>query len=205
MRNRVADLLFLLPLWFAISVSQAEPMADLERYFNEVDTLSGQFIQETTDANGALVEAAEGQFVIARPERFVWHYETPYEQEIIADGERLWVYDVDLDQAVVRPLDEALGIGAAQLLSGDIEALKRSFDIRADESGDLLLTPTDPAWSFQQIRLRFDEGAPKRMEIADGMDQIVVVVFQQVAINPPVADDRFEFVLPAGVDLIDGM
>ncbi|MBS3786507.1 MAG: outer membrane lipoprotein chaperone LolA [Gammaproteobacteria bacterium] len=195
-------------LWLALllfaAVAQADAMDELERYFSEVNTLSGRFIQETTNSTGAVVERAEGEFSIARPERFVWDYSLPYEQTIVADGQQLWVYDVDLDQVVVRSLGEALGVGAAQLLSGDIDTLTANFDIQIGDDNDLLLKPTDPAWAFQQIRLRFTQGIPQRMEIADGMDQTVIVEFEDVTVNPSIPDDRFEFVVPDGVDVIEG-
>ena len=197
------SLLWLILLLFTAG-AQADAMDELERYFSEVNTLSGRFIQETTNSTGAVVERAEGEFSIARPERFVWDYALPYEQLIVADGQQLWVYDVDLDQVVVRSLGEALGVGAAQLLSGDINALTDSFHIQIGDDNDLVLKPTDPAWAFQQIRLRFSEGIPQHMEIADGMDQTVTVKFKDVMVNPSIPDDRFEFVVPDGVDVIEG-
>lgn len=182
--------------------AQADAMDELEHYFAEVNTLSGQFVQQTTDSTGAVVETAEGEFFIARPERFVWNYALPYEQEIVADGQQLWVYDVDLDQVVVRPLGEALGVGAAQLLSGDIDSLTAEFAIQTADNGDLLLKPTDPAWAFQEIRLQLSQGIPQRMEIADGMDQTVTVEFKAITVNPEIPDRRFEFIVPDGVDVI---
>ncbi|MRH78881.1 outer membrane lipoprotein chaperone LolA [Spiribacter sp. C176] len=195
----------LMAVWVLFATgAQADALEELERYFSEVNTLSGQFIQETSDSTGAVVETAEGEFFIARPERFVWDYSLPYEQQIVADGQQLWVYDVDLDQVVVRPLGEALGVGAAQLLSGDIDSLSASFEIQIGDNDDVLLKPTDPAWAFQEIRLQFSQGIPQRMEIADGMDQTVTVEFEEVIVNPSIPDRRFEFVVPDGVDVIEG-
>lgn len=179
-------------------------MGALEQYFSEVQTLSGRFVQETVDSTGGVIETAEGEFLIARPDRFRWDYVLPYEQQIVADGRQLWVYDIDLDQVVVRPVDEALGVGAAQLLSGDIQSLQASFDIEQGDAGALLLTPVDPAWAFQQIRLQLRQGVPERMEIADGMGQTVVVEFHDVVVNPDIPDRDFEFVAPAHVDVIEG-
>lgn len=202
--QRAAAFLFVLLLVMGVVNAQASSMDALEQYFSEVQTLSGRFVQETMDSTGGVIETAEGEFLIARPDRFRWDYALPYEQQIVADGRQLWVYDIDLDQVVVRPVDEALGVGAAQLLSGDIQSLQASFDIEQGDAGALLLTPVDPAWAFQQIRLQLRQGVPERMEIADGMGQTVVVEFYDVVVNPDIPDQEFEFVAPAHVDVIEG-
>lgn len=202
--QRAAAFFLSLLLLLGAAHGQASSMDELEQYFSEVQTLSGRFVQETLDSSGELIEAAEGEFLIARPDRFRWDYALPYEQQIVADGQQLWVYDVDLDQVVVRPIDEALGVGAAQLLSGDIQSLQASFDIEQGDAGALLLTPLDPAWAFQRIQLQLRQGIPSRMEIADGMGQTVVVEFHDVVVNPDIPERDFEFVAPPHVDVIEG-
>lgn len=196
----LALLLLLLPPATAIA---SGPTAALERYFGAVDTLAGRFVQETTDESGAVIERAEGTFLIARPERFDWHYETPYEQRIVADGERLWVYDVDLEQVTVRPLDAVLGVGAAQLLSGELAALAETFDILAGEGDWIRLEPTDPAWDFQHVRLRLEDGVPRVIEVRDDIGQSVRVMLESLERNVDVAAGRFNFRPPDGVDVIE--
>jgi len=92
-------------------IAGANPVEQLERYFAETQTLAGSFVQITRDENGAILEESTGDFVMGRDQRFDWHYQTPWEQRIVSDGEQLWVYDVDLEQVVVRALDEAIGVG----------------------------------------------------------------------------------------------
>ena len=181
-----------------------DPIDALRHYFEAVDTLAGEFRQTTRDANGDVVEQASGEFVMARPQRFVWDYRTPWEQRIVADGERLWVYDVALEQVVVRPLDEALGVGAAQLLSGDFADLRERFALRIEDARTLLLQPTDPAWDFQRVRLELRDGVPASISVADGMGQRVEVRLLELAVNPVVDDGRFAFEPPAGVDVLQG-
>jgi outer membrane lipoprotein carrier protein len=191
----------------------AEPMADaadkgriadLRHYFESVETLRGAFTQITRDERGQVIEKAEGTFVLARPERFLWDYRTPWEQVIVADGERLWVHDVALEQVVVRPLDEALGVGAAQLLSGDFATLQADFELSASESGGIVLQPTDPAWDFQRVHLELDAGVPVAIEVRDGMGQRVRVELTDVVRNPSVAPGLFDFEPPDGVDVMQG-
>ncbi|PWG62410.1 outer membrane lipoprotein chaperone LolA [Sediminicurvatus halobius] len=197
--HRLLLLLALLPL----AAGASDPVSTLESYFSEVETLRGEFLQETTDEAGTVIEEAEGTFVIARPQRFRWHYETPYEQLIVADGERLWVYDVDLRQVTVRPLDRVLGVGAAQLLSGEFEALTESFSIVAGEGDWIRLEPTDPAWDFQHVRLLLEDGVPRVVEVRDDIGQSVRMRLSALERNPEVPEARFDFEPPPEADVIE--
>ncbi len=177
----------------------------LANYFNDVRTLEGRFIQETRDDTGALIETAEGRFWLARGERFRWHYQSPWEQVLVADGEQLWVHDVDLEQVTVRPLDEALGVGAAQLLSGQLADLQDSFRITAGSQPNVVrLQPSDPAWDFQRVDVTFANGVPVRLRIEAGLGDRITVEFSDLRRNGDIDPARFTFEPPAGVDLIEG-
>ena len=176
----------------------------LERYFSAVERLTGDFEQVTRDEQGVVVERAGGAFAMARPQRFNWHYQTPWEQWIVSDGEHLWVHDVDLDQVVVRPLGDALGVGAAQLLSGNLAQLQRDFTIQTGTEDTVRLQPTDPAWSFQTITVHFNGNVPDQLRIEDGMGQQIQVNLNNLQRNPAIDPARFEFEPPAGVDVIRG-
>lgn len=183
----------------------SDPEAMLERYFEGTETLQGRFQQDTYDDRGERVEAAEGDFWMARGERFRWHYQSPWEQLIVADGERLWVHDVDLDQVTVQPLEEALGVGAAQLLSGEFSDLQANFRIEPGDTADTVrLRPTDPAWDFQTIRLTFDDGLPTRLDIDAGLGDRIEVQLRDITRNQPIEPERFEYTPPAEADVLQG-
>ena len=184
-------------------IAGANPVEQLERYFAETQTLAGSFVQITRDENGAILEESTGDFVMGRDQRFDWHYQTPWEQRIVSDGEQLWVYDVDLEQVVVRALDEAIGVGPAQLLSGDMAQLRENFTLSVAAEGEaIVLTPTDPAWDFQRLRLELAETTPSRLLLRDGLGQVIEVQFISLETNPAIADDQFSFTPPAGVDVL---
>ena len=177
----------------------------LETYFEATRSLQGNFNQITRDASGNVVEAARGRFWLARGERFRWHYRTPWEQVIVADGKRLWVHDVDLEQVTVRPLGEALGVGAAQLLSGELANLRDKFRIETGQGeGSVRLRPTDPAWDFQAVTIHFDQGVPVRIAIEAGLGDRIEVAFSDLQRNATIEPGRFEFNPPQGVDVIEG-
>lgn len=189
---------------FAFAANDTAAVDRLERYFIAVERLAGDFEQITLDEQQVVVERASGTFAMARPQRFNWHYQRPWEQSIVSDGEQLWVHDVDLDQVVVRPLDDALGVGAAQLLSGNLEQLQRDFTIQTGSKDTVLLRPTDPAWSFQTISVHFNGNVPDQLRIEDGMGQQIQVELNNLERNPDIDPARFEFEPPAGVDVIRG-
>ncbi len=189
------------------AMAQPETPASLDRlaaYFESVETLEGEFRQTTRDETDTVIEQAAGSFVMARPQRFVWDYDTPWEQVIVADGEKLWVHDVALEQVVVRPLDDALGVGAAQLLSGDFANLQADFDLSVTDDGRIRMQPTDPAWNFQRVHLTLEDGVPVTIEVQDGMGQRVTVELIGIERNPSIDFERFDFEPPEGVDVMQG-
>ncbi|MDX1654714.1 MAG: outer membrane lipoprotein chaperone LolA, partial [Candidatus Competibacteraceae bacterium] len=81
----------------------------VQRYFQGLQSLSGDFVQQVFDADGRLLETSEGRMWMQRPERFRWDYRTPFPQLVVADGERIWLYDQELEQVTVKPMDTAMG------------------------------------------------------------------------------------------------
>ena len=159
----------------------AQALADFEA---QVETLQGRFEQTVTDADGRIKERSTGYLKLYRPGRFLWVYETPYEQRIVADGENLWLYDIDLDQVSVRSQRDALGRSPAEILSGSADALA-AFDYQGSFVQDGILwaqlAATDAGSDFRAIRLGFVDGTLSGMELGDSV---------------------FEFVPPDGVDVI---
>ncbi|MCP1676111.1 chaperone LolA [Natronocella acetinitrilica] len=175
--------------------------AELERYYADVKTLEGRFVQETADEDGRVLERSEGHMRIARPNRFNWQYETPYEQQIVADGERVWVYDVDLLQVSVRPLEDVLGSGPALLLSGELDALEEQFRI-SEDNGWLLLEPRSRGWEIEEARLRFEDGVPVEVVIMDGLGQKNTLRLSELRVNDEIAPEHFQFEPPPEADVL---
>jgi chaperone LolA len=189
-------------LMLSTTTAGAGEFSGLESYFQSIHTLKGVFDQKTLDENGELIEEVTGTFAISRPDRFDWRYEEPYRQRIVADGRWLWVYDMDLDQVTVRPLDEVLGVGPALLLSGDYDSLQDAFAIERRSNGWLRLTPKKGDWDFQSVRLRMQKGVPTEVEVNDGMGQITRLRLSKLVRNPELEASRFHFEPPSGVDVI---
>ncbi len=184
----------------------ADALATLEDFLGRVDTLEAAFEQSLYDEDDLRIERSAGRFYLDRPGRFRWHYDTPYVQEIVSDGERVWVYDSELEQVTEKRLGEAIGDSPARLLSTG-EDLERHFAVRdLGRQGPLEwveLRPKDAEeGAFQAVRLGFEDATLRRMELSDSFGQTTVLRFSEVRVNPDLAPGRFRFEPPAGVDVI---
>lgn len=186
----------------ALDAAGAEALAAFEA---QVETLQGHFEQTVIDADGRIKERSSGYLKLRRPGRFLWVYETPYEQRIVADGDNLWLYDIDLDQVSVRAQEEALGRSPAEILSGDGDALA-AFDYQGSFVQDGVLwaqlAATDAGSDFRAIRLGFVDGTLAGMELGDNLGQVSRIMFSDIETDAAIDDAVFEFVPPDGVDVI---
>ena len=146
-----------------------------------------------------------GTFAFQRPGKFRWIYETPFEQLIVGDGERLWVYDRDLNQVIVRKLDLALGSTPAALLAGD-SALEQNFDLVDAGKGDGLeyveAKPRSPDTGFERVRIGFADSLPRTMELKDAFGNVTTLTFGSLERNSAQDAGQFRFVPPKGADVV---
>ncbi|WP_274522298.1 outer membrane lipoprotein chaperone LolA [Ectothiorhodospira mobilis] len=201
-------ILTLLPLLLALVVTPAlagEGRQRLESFFQEMDTFRAAFEQVVTDESGEVMQRSEGRVDLKRPGRFRWDYETPYRQQIIADGESLWTYDADLAQATVQPMGEALGRTPTLLLTGDGD-LQEAFRLEeAGTQGDLAwveLIPREGGTDFERLRIGLDGRAVREMVLEDQFGQRTRIRFSQRQMNPGIPESRFRFEPPADVDVM---
>ena len=182
-------------------------VAALEAFLDGVKTLSGDFKQELYAADEHLLQTETGTFSLARPNRFRWVYAKPSELVVVADGAKLWMYDVELAQVTVAPLDDSVGSTPAMLLSGD-RKVRDGFDVVQTYALDGLdwvkLAPKAQAADFTSVTIGFDGKAPQRLELVDGLNQITRIFFANVVVNSAVDAGAFEFHPPKGVDVIGG-
>ena len=200
----VARILGLAAALSALSL-HAATLDRLRAFVRDTQTARTPFTQTVTDRNGRVVQKANGEFMLARPGRFRWLVDKPYRQLVVGDGERVWIYDEDLKQVVVRRLGDALGSTPAALLAGR-EDVEKAFSWKELPSSGgldwLAATPLarDPA--FAEIRLGFDERTLAALELTDGFGQKTVVRFGEMARNPQLPPDAFRFTPPPGADII---
>lgn len=176
----------------------------LDRFAEELETLSASFRQVIFDSDGFALEESEGELYFQAPDRFRWDYEEPFPQQLVADGQRLWHFDEALEQVTVREQPEA-GESALLVLTRP-EMLEEFYRIEPTASADELhFVPLDAEAGFERASLRFVDGVPAILEFTDRLvGQITVVELGDVERNPALDDDLFRFEPPPGVDVLEG-
>ena len=193
----------------SLTVVAGEPVddaeSDLRRFLAEVDSLEADFHQTLVDPDGVVAQATSGRLFILRPLRFRWEYQEPGEQLVVSDGERMWLYDVDLEQVTVRELDDSLQRTPAALLSGTSD-FDETFTVQGQwEEGDtrwVELAPKRDSGDFQAMRVAFREGRLVAMDLTDNLDQMTRIEFGASVRNPELDPELFTFTPPEGVDVI---
>ena len=185
----------------------AQPSAEQSLYeiLRTIGSLQANFFQQVIDANGKVLQEATGTFELKKPGKFRWQYGAPYSQHIVADGKNLWMLDLELAQATVQPLEQALGAAPIILLT-EIRPLKEDFEIKSmpEEFGLswVALVPRIQDTEFFRIEMGLDGDAVVEMKLFDHFDQQTIIRFSQLQKNQKIPDDRFKFNIPDGVDVI---
>lgn len=198
----------LLTLLVALVLSGAAHAGGVERlkaFIAGARTAEADFTQTVADRNNRVTQQARGKMAFARPGKFRWDYRAPYEQVIVGDGAKLWLYDADLDQVTVKPLGEVIAGTPAALLAGD-DAIEKYFSLKdAGESGGLEwleATPKSRDTSFDRIRMGFKGDVLVQMELFDTFGQRTTLKLANFSRNPRIASSRFVFTPPKGADVI---
>ncbi|MBV8502814.1 MAG: outer membrane lipoprotein chaperone LolA [Paucibacter sp.] len=193
---------FLFALSLAVSgLAHADAVDTLRAFVAEVKTGRTDFTQTVSSPDGKRVKTSSGSFEFQRPNRFRFVYQKPSETLIVADGQKVWMYDPDLQQASSRKMDKALGATPAALLAGN--NLERDFTLKAEGADTVLAMPRQADGTLQSLRIRFKGKALSSVEIVDGFGQKSLLNFGAIATNVPLAPERFRFTAPAGVDVIE--
>ncbi len=185
--------------------ARAASIETLKTFLQQTTSGKARFAQIVVDKNLKELQKATGTMQFVRPGRFRWQYDKPYEQTIVGDGTKLWIYDKDLNQVTVRKLDKALGGSPAALLAGsnEIEKVYDLTNLGAQEGLDWLeAVPKSKENTFERIRLGFGQSGLEAMELRDQFGQTTVIKFAGVERNPKIAPDVFRFTPPKGADVI---
>ncbi len=201
MKKSVAASLFA----FASLAAHAEPVDTLKEFVREVKTGRAAFTQTVTAPDGVKRRSSSGSFEFARPNRFRFAYAKPFEQVIVADGQKVWIFDADLNQASSRKLSSALGSTPAALLAGG--SLETDFELSALPAKDGLewaqALPRTKDGAFQSMRVGFKGKDLAAVEIVDSFGQRSLLQFSQFVANVNLPAEGFKFTPPTGADVIE--
>jgi outer membrane lipoprotein carrier protein len=205
---RLYRLLLLAVLSVTCLTAQAEDAAAVQRLtqlLDQAQTLTARFSQLTLDGSGTQLQETAGELALKRPGLFRWHTDEPMEQLLVSNGEKVWLYDPDLEQVTIQALDQRLTHTPALLLSGDVSQIQDNFDITFKEGGnvvDFILKPKSKDTLFDSLRLSFRSGVLNDMQLIDSIGQRTNILFLAVKMNQPVDDAQFTFEVPEGADVI---
>lgn len=204
-RARAPALLLLALLASAVPAADSGD-ARLRSFLADVQSMDGSFRQQVIDSRQQVIEETSGSVAMQRPGRFRWNYAAPFERVIVSDGEKVWLYEADLDQVTIRRLTSGIGDTPAALITGKVSVLERfKIDRSWSEEGlDLVrLVPRSADSDFAAVTLGFDGPVLRRLLLDDRLGQQTRIELADVRLNPRLAPDLFRFVPPAGADVID--
>ncbi len=194
-------------LFFAMPIAAHAAATDkLKIFISATHSAQANFTQEVQDKSGKRIQSASGTMQFVRPGKFRWSYRKPYEQLIVGDGKKFWLYDADLNQVTVKKLDAALGGSPAALLSGNNE-IERGFVLKdlGDRDGLewLQAKPKSSETNFEKILMAFNAKSELVvMELYDPFGHRTLLRFSELKNTPPLSAQLFKFVPPKGADVL---
>jgi len=205
MMKRLLKTMVIVTLLGGAGLARADAVSALKDFVREAKTGRAHFSQTVSSPDGKRSKTSSGSFEFQRPNQFRFAYAKPFEQLIVGDGQKVWIFDPDLNQASSRKMDKALGATPAALLAGT--DLERDFTLKVQPSAEgvdwVQATPRQADAGLQSLKIGFKGKELAAIEVVDGFGQRSLLQFSAVSTNAAVAADRFRFVLPAGADLIE--
>jgi outer membrane lipoprotein carrier protein len=203
--KRLTTLVALITVLFGVNAANAGAIEQLREFSTSTKSATGEF-QQSQVKRGGKAEVTTGVFSFSRPGKFRWDIKKPYEQLMVADGEKAWFFDKDLNQVTVRKTGAAIGATPAAILFGSAQ-LDKDFDLSESTGRQGLewldAVPKSKEAGFEKISIGFSGGMPAILEIKDSFGQLVTVMLRNVQRNPALNESTFKFVPPKGADVVE--
>ena len=185
--------------------ASADDVQNFRTFFQNTTSMRAKFHQTVVDNLGRKVQEVTGSMQLQRPGKFRWDYDKPYVQLIVGDGKKVWLFDPDLNQVTVRPLDKVLGSSPAALLAGNKD-IDKTFDLKSVGQQDQLnwieALPKEKESGFERVMLGFKGSTLAEMEMRDSFGQVTVIEFSGQQVNPKLDAKSFVFNPPKGADVL---
>lgn len=190
--------------WGTVLAYAVDPLMLVQTKLSEIHTLDARFTQTVATKHG-VASRTTGTLALSRPGRFRWQTQQPTEQIVVADGQRVWIYDKDLEQVAVRKQTQTLGAAGALFLSQSTQAIGRDFTVtysQSDHTETFILQAKSSKANFERVILVFHKQQLASIALDDQLGQHTTVTFKQVRINHSEPASLFTLKVPAGVDVI---
>lgn len=190
---------------FSVAATAGEGLKRLRSFSASLKSMQADFTQTVFDDNMKQLEISRGSVAVQKPGKFRWDYKAPYVQHIISDGKKVWLYDPELEQVTVKPLQEALGSAPIALLTGDGD-LDKQFkftelgNIDGKEFVQLEVKVKDTDYGLMLLAL--GKNGLDVMELKDKLGQVTRIEFSNIKLNKHIDDKQFQFKIPKGVDVL---
>ncbi|KTD67434.1 MULTISPECIES: outer membrane lipoprotein chaperone LolA [Legionella] len=197
-------ILIALLLSVSTAVFSETPDVLLQAKLNGIRSMTAVF-KQTVKAKHRVISTSSGTMALQRPGRFRWQTAQPMAQLMVADGQKIWVYDKDLEQVTVKTQRKGLGGTAALFLSGYDNTVTRDFNVSQSTVGNNLvfdLKSKSSKANFQRIKLVFRQNNLTGLELYDQLGQVTTVRLSEIKLNPKLATSLFQFKTPKGVDVV---
>lgn len=211
MKQLVILLAVMLPFLAAppATMAQAGPArAQLEQFAHELESLYAHFDQQVLKPDGLVEDKSSGEVWLLRPNRFRWQYGGEFPELVVADGQKVWLYDEMLEQVTIKEQSFMTSDSPLMLLT-DVSRLEEQFEVRelgGDSGLQLLeLRSHNPESEFERILLGLNNGELLLMAMEDAFGLRTEIRFREIQRNPPLEEKLFQFTPPEGVDVIGNL
>lgn len=204
--RHLVRLVLLVAALAAAPLARAGAVDDLRSFLASTKTARGEFTQQVSRGDAKAAPPSSGTFVFERPGKFRWTYAKPFEQVLVADGQRLYLFDKDLNQVTVKKIGAALPASPASILFGTND-FERDFAVRDDGVRDglawLVATPRAKDAPFERVDIGFRDGVPAAMQLKDSFGQVSRLTFARFERNVKVDPALLRFEPPQGADVLE--
>ena len=190
----------------AVAQTTDAGLVEFIRTLEAMNSMEAEFVQRTRDKNNRVLQELKGSLIVAKPGKLRWVTLPPYAQEVVSDGNTVFVFDEDLDQVTIRNMEQRIQETPALLLSGNGAEIKANFSITltiTDNIKRFQLTPKDASQLFERIDFQYAGEVLESMSIYDATGQVTEIVFDQLKLNKTFSAFTFVFEIPEGADIID--
>lgn len=199
----IRSLTFILLFYLNINLLWASPADELSTLLNRTSAFSGQFSQLVFDNKSQLIEEASGDVVFKKPHFFKWIYQAPHQNQIIGDGEVVYIYDPDLSQVIMSRFSQSKSNNPANIFF--LNNLEESFKVTK-------ILIDDEVWyrcesklkdiDYQSIEISFNKDKIKAMKVIDGLQNKIIINFVNISYSADIDEASFLFNVPDNVEVI---
>jgi len=204
----IISTLLLTSFGFAISKQNNIVAAkELNQLLSSFQTLTAKFTQTINTNTGNTIQTTSGDVLIKRPGKFYWFVQSPIQQLIIVNNNKSYLYEPDLEQVIVKKINDNFTQAPAILLTNSNATILKKFSISLREKNKnkiifTLIPKSQNLKATKNIAIIFVNKKIISLNFTNQLDQTVAIKFNNVKINLPIADSKFVFVAPKGTEII---